>query len=245
MSLDTAGTSAPNAAAREELLHALTTLRNGDPMPHRRRDHAWKVVIRHVRQVLPGNRSEDDRQDALLAIFGAVGTLRATTPGRATAWVRTICRNRAIDHQRTRRPGTMSLHDSDRQRGLAKQDPLPAELAHVVVAAFIERIDEHLAGGELPDAIRARRRAQALAAIYRLALEESLPEISSRLDLDISLVLLTKWIERGRAVVLDVVEADRARDPDLADFFAPFVDLVLEQRADAGLPRRGRRVPAP
>lgn len=61
------------------------------------------------------------------------------------------------------------------------------------------------------------------------------------LELTVSLTLLAKWIERGRAVIVATIEAEREHDPDAADFFAPFATPALERRADAGQPRPDRR----
>lgn len=221
-----------------EALDALTALRGGgaDAL----HADAWRTIAAYVRRVLPTRRDEDERQDALLAILESVHALHCTNGPSAAAWIRAICRNRLIDRHRRRGGRTFVALDAPPVQ-LAEASGLPAELALTVVAAFAERIDEHLARVESRPSVRERRRAQAIAALRRTALDQSLPEIAMSLELSVSLTLLAKWVERGRAVIVATIEAERERDPDAADFFAPFAELALERRADAGKPRPGRR----
>jgi DNA-directed RNA polymerase specialized sigma24 family protein len=171
----------------------------------------------------------------------SMGTLRATSPASAAAWLRTVCRNQRVDAHRARHLG----RDAPFEEGSANAstgEPAPSvELAERVLDAFVARIDAYLATASFRPDWRARRRVQGVVALRRLALEETLPEIAQRLGLDVSSDLLTKWVERGRAVILATIAHDRVHEPDVADFFAPLQELALERRADAGRPRPGRR----
>jgi DNA-directed RNA polymerase specialized sigma24 family protein len=228
-----------HTARREELFGALVQLRESPSSPNGGASHAWDVVVRHVHRMLPTD-CEDERQAALLAVLESVGALRATSPASAAGWVRTICRNHRVDAHRARHVGRDKSYDDGRAHSTGEPD-LPAELAERVLDAFALRVDAHLERSLLRPATRARRRTQAMVALRRLALEETLPEIAEHLSLDVSLDLLTKWVERGRAVVLATIAHDREREPDVADFFAPLAELALERRADAGRPRPERR----
>lgn len=221
---------------------ALVALGADDPLPIEERKTAWLAITTFVRRVLPADADADARQAALLAILESVKSLRATTPARAAAWVRVVCRNELIDLLRCGRGSRLtSLDDPADPIELDGATPLSRDAAHRVVDAFVERIELHLRTRYADPVVRERRLVQALATLRRTALEESLPEIARHLDLTISLELLTKWIERGRKVIVDTVEADRVLDPDAADLFAPFADLARGRRADAGRRRPARR----
>lgn len=226
-------------ARREELFGALVLLRETPLGSGDARTHAWKVVQRHVYRVLPAE-CEDERQAALLAVLESVDTLRATSPGSAAGWVRSVCRNQRIDAHRARHVGRDCSYEDTRVASNA-DEPVPVEYAERVLDAFMARVDLHLDRIDLVPAARARRRTQAVVALRRLALEEPLPEIAKHLRLDVSLDLLTKWVERGRVVILATVADDRQRDPDVAELFAPLAELARERRADAGRPRPERR----
>jgi DNA-directed RNA polymerase specialized sigma24 family protein len=226
--------------AVDELFSALGVLRFGAQEGAAERDRAWLTVVRETRRLLPTD--EDARQDALVSILESAAGLRATSAPRAAAWVRAVCRNGAIDGYRRRSTTRLvPLDDASPSAQCEDARPSPPEAAEVVVHAFLDRVDLHLATRHASLELRRRRRTQALAALRRTALKESLSEIAASLGLAISLELLAKWIERGRAVIVAAVEADRLVDPDAAELFEPFADLARKRRADAGLPRPGRR----
>ncbi len=226
--------------AIDELFNALGVLRSRPPEGSGERDRAWLTLVRETRRLLPTD--EDARQDALVSILESASELRATSAPRAAAWVRAVCRNGAIDGYRRRSTTRLvPLDDASPSAPCEDARPAPPEVAELVVHAFLDRVDLHLATRHASLELRRRRRTQALAALRRTALEESLPEIAASLGLAISLELLAKWIERGRAVIVSAIEADRLVDPDAAELFEPFADLARKRRADAGLPRPGRR----
>lgn len=231
-------------ARRAELYDALATLRDG--AEGHARDRAWTTVYRYIRRVLPDDRAADARQDALVAILESIDGLRAATPSSAVGWVHSICRSRRIDtHRATCRHRACPFEDGSTHAATAEPLSPAVEVAPLVVAAFLERVESHIARTEQSPEARARRRAQAAATLYRTALNESLSEIAMRLDAHVSPELLTKWVERGRSVVIETIEAEGARDPDVADLFEPFAELAARRRIDAGVPRPGRcsRIP--
>lgn len=232
-------------AHREELFGALVYLRQPHPAPTEAASTAWRAVMRHVERTLPRGDCEDDRQAALLAILESVGSLRATTPASAAGWVRRICRNERIDGHRRRHLGRDAPYDEGRAHAPSAEPMPPVELVERVLDAFVARIDGYLVTTSLRPSWRARRRLQAVVALRRLALEEPLAEVACRLGLNVSLTLLTKWVERGRSVILATIEHDRARDPDVADFFVPLAELARARRSDAGRPRPERRRASP
>ncbi len=234
-----ADTTRPRCRSVDDLFFALDVARTEPNRTSPRAIGAWRTIEAHVRRVLPRSEQADARQDALVAILGALDSLRAIRPSASGAWVRTICRHAEIDgHRRARSSLTVPFEPRVRGYHTATPPALALEHLHFVVDAFIERIDHHLAAAPRP---RSMQRMQAIVALRRLALDESLPEIATELDLTISPVLLTKWIERGRKVIIETVDSEVERD--LADLFEPFARLARERRADAGIPRPSRRKP--
>jgi DNA-directed RNA polymerase specialized sigma24 family protein len=232
-----ADTMRPRGRSLDDLFLALDAARTERDRTSSRAAEAWRTIDAHVRRVLPREEQADARQDALVAIHGALQSLRATSPASVGSWVRTICRNLEIDgHRRARCSTAVPFEERFGGRAAATTPAIAVEQAQVVIDAFVERVDQHL-GTRLRS--RSTRRVQAVVALRRLALDESLPEIAARLDLSISPVLLTKWIERGRRVIIETVEGEA--DRDLADFYEPLARLARERRADAGIPRPSRR----
>lgn len=232
-----ADTTRPRGRSADNLFVALEVARDEGDRRSPRATGAWRTIEAHVRRVLPREEQADARQDALVAIHGALQSLRATSPASVGSWVRTICRNLEIDgHRRARCSGAVPFEEHFGARAAVAALAIPPEQAQVVLDAFIERVDHHLAAAPRS---RTTRRVQAVVALRRLALDESLPEIAARLDLAISPMLLTKWVERGRKVIIETVEGEA--DRDLADFYEPLARLARERRADASIPRPSRR----
>ena len=220
-----------------DLHDALATARAERERTSPRTTAAWRIIEAHVRRVLPRAEQADVRQDVLIAILCALGSLRATNPASSGAWVRTICRRVEIDAHRRSRHCVRIPYDERFGVGAPLEPGAPSvEHAEAVLDAFTERVDAHLAQEHRSS---GARRIQAIAALRRLALEESLPDITAALGLTVSPVLLTKWVERGRSVIVETVDAEV--DRDLADFFEPLARLARERRADAGIPRPSRR----
>lgn len=224
-------------AATTELYTALDTVRRATGA---RDAAAWLVIEQSVRRALPSHRDEDVRQDALLRIVLHVRDLATDDPVGARAWVHAVCRSQLVNELRARfRLRVVSLDDETKSVELAELRPPPRGLAEPVLRQLDERIVAHARGTARSAASRERRVAQARAAIRRLVLEESLPEVAVLVPA--APPLLTKWVERGRRVVLETIDAERARDPDGAELFDHVATLMRKRRADAGKPRPTRR----
>ncbi len=229
----------PSRAA-VELFTAIAAIRC-EPSDSAATRAAWRQVDRYVRRIAPRAADDDLRQDILVSIIHGVRSLRADDAVGAAAWVRSVFRSRRADEYRRHQALRPTWGEPGRQPEPAARASIPHGVAERVLAAFDERIERFLAESPRKASVRERRRVQAQAALRRVVLEQSLPEIRASLDRDISLQLLAKWIERGRAILVATVEHDRTTDPDLAEFFAPIAQLALERRADAGVPRPARR----
>jgi hypothetical protein len=201
---------------------------------------AWLVIERHVRRALPRRTDEDMRQNALLAIVVYARTMGASDAAGARAWLHAVCRSQLVNELRTRyRVRLVSVdHVSVRSHIVAPTVPR-AELAENVLRWLDELIVRHARTRSRDANSTAKKIAQARAAIRRVVLEETLPDIMAIEPA--SLPLVAKWIERGRKVVLDAIDAERAVDPDGADLLEPIAALMRRRRADAGKPRPERR----
>jgi len=229
----------PSRAA-VELFTAIAAIRC-DPSDSAATRAAWRQVDRYVRRIAPRAADEDLRQDILVSIIHGVRSLRADDAVGAAAWVRSVFRSRRADEFRRPHARRLTGDERDRQGEPVAPVSIPPEVAERVLVAFDERVERFLAESRRKASVSERRRVQAQAALRRVVLEQSLPEIAASLEREVSLPLLAKWIERGRSILVATVEHDRQTDPDLADFFAPIAELALERRADAGVPRPTRR----
>ena len=233
----------PMSCRGRELTDAFTLLRHA-PSGTRTHAIAWRAIDGYVRSCFPRDRDEDVRQEVLLTVALHLGREHGAEIRNAGAWLHVIHRSKRIDEYRAaRRVRAESIADAVGVRELGLTPTVPRELAELVVAAFLERVEAFLADTVAHVHIRALRRAQCLAALRRVGLGDTLPDIAEHLALDGSMDLVAKWIERGRAVIVGTVEHDRTNDRDLADFFEPLAELARERRSDAGLPRPGRRKP--
>jgi len=220
-----------------ELHAALRTVGRTDGA---RDPRAWLVIERHVRRVLPQDRDDDARQNALLAIVVHAHSLETSEMRGAHAWLHAVCRSQLVNELRTKCRLQLVTEDDVgmRSRALAPANP-PPELAEMVLQRLDELIVCYVRTTTRDPNRRARKAAQARAAIRRVVLEETLPDVMAIAPAPPP--LLTKWVERGRKVVLDALEAERAADPDMVDFFEPVAALMRKRRADAGRPRPARR----
>lgn len=201
---------------------------------------SWLVIECYVRRCLPEARDEDIRQNVLLTILVHAHTLRTNDPPGACAWVHAVCRSQLVNELRSRyRMRFVSIDDAAGRELLVAPRAIPPELAEPLLRSLDELVVRHVRERHGDANARARRTAQARAAVRRLVLEETLPEVIAIAP--VSLPLLAKWIERGRTVVLDAIDAERERDPDRAELFEPIATLMRKRRADAGKPRPARR----
>lgn len=201
------------------------------------RAQGWRAVTALAKRALPGCHDEDARQDALLRAFESVHALRATHGPGIAAWVRTICRHAAIARFRARRVMHVPLDLVEHQ--CAAVDPAwTSASVDIVIEHISNRIDTHVARMEPEGDRRERRRLQALVALRRTVMGESLDDVARALSLNLSDDLLAKWVERGRPVL---VAALADADPEVEELYAGVAALAMRRRADAGRPRPLRR----
>ena len=233
-----------SAASTTTLLDALEVLRDRDFRGAAARASAWRAVTAAVRMYLGDDKEEDIRQEVLLAIAESVHNLHATTPGAAIAWVRAICRNTRAETYR-RRGRTPLGHAVTIDLVNLRAEPIPSvEMVPAIIESFIARVARHLERVEPCPRARERRLRQAIACVRRTVLDESIEELRPRVAPDATADLIAKWVERGRALVIEVANAEGRDDEDAAALFRPFADAAARRRADVGLPRLARRRPS-
>ncbi|MEK7384525.1 MAG: hypothetical protein AAB262_14740 [Elusimicrobiota bacterium] len=234
-----------HASARtRELFQALAALRSTPNPPSVENARHWAVVDRYVRVAIGGRGpdAEDDRQDVLLAIVAHASAMRAETPVSAAAWVKAICHRVRADRERGRRRARhVSIDDLDQRVQLAGSECVCPDLVEAVLASFEAEVVVHLTVPIGAARRRDLRLLQARMAIRRLALGESHGAIARVLGCPASADLVSKWVERGRAVVASTVSGLAASDPDAAALYAPFAELAALRRSDHGVPRPSRR----
>ena len=233
----------PNPRACE-LFQALAALRlSRDPASAENAGH-WAVVDRYVR-VAVGEQTVDAAdvsQDVMLVIVMHVTSMRADNPISAAAWVKTICRRVSVDRFRCRpRARHVSIDDPARGIQLVAPEPTRRELVDAVLAAFETRTAMDIDASKRAAHTRELHALQARAAIRRLALGESTSVIARSLGRPVSADLVSKWVERGRGVLLATISRFSELDPEVADLYAPLADLAARRRVDHGVPRPGRR----
>lgn len=243
MSDDAARPREPSPRARE-LFHALSALRAATHPAGPENAPHWAVVDRYVRAVVRvhGPEADDDRQDVLLAIVAHAPAMRAETPVSAAAWVRTICHRVRVDRFRGRaRKRHISIDDPDRPIHLVAPEPTQRDLLDDVLADIEARLLARPGAPEGRERTRRLRTLQARAAIRRLVLGENTGAIARALGRPASADLISKWVERGRGVLIGAISRLTASEPDAAELYAPLVDLATRRRADHGVPRPARR----
>lgn len=250
------------APTGDKLYAALDELRQAPNVGEPRHHGAWRAVMAFLRQDDPRG-SEDARQETIINVVRAVSSFKGHSPGEAVRWLRTVHRHRTFDGWRVegRNPLRDTLEraprDSDHETPPLENVPAPepthrehaaGALAHTSDLVFA-RLEAQLENHGVSASKRLLRRLQARAAWLRLVHEEDAPAIEAALAPHAapSRDALYKWIERGRAVLLDVADAWLAElDGDDSD--ARLVPEVLRQlvevrRADAGVARPARRKP--
>ncbi|MBZ0121637.1 MAG: hypothetical protein K8H88_31865 [Sandaracinaceae bacterium] len=241
-------TPAPTRPARpwaRDVFLALAALRDSDlALAHPANEKHWRTLYESLRPVFAreGPDGDDDCQEVMVALTSSLGSMRAETPARAAAWLRAVRANIRTDRLRTRaKRSALSLDDLERPVHVASRDPVPFDRLDAVLAAFEAAIRKELERIEPSPERRASAQLHAHATVRRLVLGESTTSIARSLGGDASGDLVSKWIERGRAVVLRTVAVMREHDPDTADLYDVLADLAATRRADAGRPRPERR----
>lgn len=231
-----------------DLFVALAALRDSDlALAHPANEKHWRTLYRSLRPLFAreGPDGEDDCQEIMVALTSSLGSMRPDTPLRAAAWLRALRANIRADRLRVRgKRAALGLDDLERPVHVASRDPVPFDRLDGVLAAFEAAVAAELARSEPSHERRATVHLQARATVRRLVLDESTTAIARSLGRDASSDLVSKWIERGRAVVLRTVAVMREHDPDAAELYEVLAELAATRRIDAGRPRPERRRPA-
>lgn len=250
------------APTGEKLYAALDEVRQATDASLPRHSGAWRTVIAFLRVEDPRG-SDDARQETVINVMRYVRSFEGSSPGEAVRWLRTVHRNRSADLYRvdSRDPVRGALErtrpDAEREPSvverLAAPEPTLAPHAAAAIArtsdAVFTRLEARFDIERLSTMKRALRRLQARAAWLRLVQEADAAEIEEALAPERAPTrdALYKWIERGRGVLLGVLEAwlaELGETDDAADArLVPeaLMDIIGERRADAGVARPGRR----
>ncbi len=240
----------------DELFAALGRLRDAargararDLSAERRDWRAVEVFVRRSR-VSQGQDGDDVVQEALLSIARHVAELDARDPGAVVAWCTRIARHKKIDLTRMRaREGERVATPDDEPSAvdrLERDDGQPID--DRALTSLLEGIETgiavHVDGLKIGSASeRQLKRMQARATLHRVMGTET-AELRGLLGLEPSFGSdrLAKWVERGRPLLVAVLERLAWDQDDTARgvLFA-LRDAVLARRADAGQARPERR----
>ena len=239
--------------ALSALYGALDSLRQSeDPLaPHH--GPAWATVRAWIRGRGRGNDAEDIEQEALFAIMRNVKRMTAETSLAAAKWIAIILKHKHIDQIRARHVDALD-HGLSHRRDHEPLDDLPADNESRATPALLEdryaRIEDAIVRfvetSESRPALRLTKRAQGRAAYFRLLRELDSADVEAAIGFaePIGKDRLYKWIERGREVVTQAMEAWVAQmpnDPEIAAIRDVVVETMGARRADAGQPRLERR----
>lgn len=211
----------------------------------------WRRVESFVRRTrhAQGRDADDVVQEALVAIARHVAELEARDESGVLAWLTRIVHHKKIDGLRTRaREGTVvsgpedgpsAVEQLERDDGQPVDDHALATLIEAVEEAIGAKVD----GLGLPAMDRQLRRVQARATLHRVLGAET-SEVRAVLGLDASVGAdrLAKWVERGRPLLVSVLEGLAwDHEGDAREVFLALRERAMARRADAGRSRPGRR----
>ncbi len=240
----------------DELLLALSRLRDAArgsvPRARAREQSDWRAVeafVRHSRATY-GQDGDDVVQETLIAMARHVADLDARDAASAIAWATRIVRHKKIDLARARaregkraeaRDGDASAVDQlERDDGTPIDDRALAVLIEVVEEGIAARVESL---GIASAADRQLKRMQARATLHRV-LGQSTAHLRGVLALPPTFAddRLHKWVERGRPLLVAVLDA-LAWDHEGAarGVFTALREAALARRVDAGLARPDRR----
>ena len=256
MNLPSTTPSASMLRTEDDALHVLYRALDGlraseDPLaPHHA--PAWSIVRAWIRGRGRGADAEDVEQEALFAVMRNVRRMTAEAPLGAAKWLSTIVRNKNIDHIRSSRVDALDqglAHgDNDPLEGLPADNEARAtpELLEDRYGRIEEAILRYVEQSEPRPSLRPTKRAQGRAAFYRLIREYDSDDVEAAIAFPepIGKDRLYKWIERGRDVVAQAMQAWAEGAPDdlqIAAIRDVVVETMTSRRADAGQPRPERR----
>jgi len=249
------------APTKETLYAALHELRHAAQPAHPRHHGAWRVVGAFLAHM--DRRAEaDTRQETLIKVLRGVSSFSGQTPGEAVAWLRTVHQRLARDvwravqkepvrtallEQRTRDGDESPLVERVEGPPLRPDFKREARLDATRDALFA-RLERHLIATTPNASIRQMRRVQARVAWLRLVREADAAElVRAAAPMEVSsLDQVYKWVERGRGLLLEVLDAgvpphEGETDVDDPDIRAALREIFAARRADAGIARPGRR----
>jgi hypothetical protein len=250
-----------HAPTKETLYAALDELRTAAQPAHPRHHGAWGIVGAFLAH-LDRRAEADTRQETLIKVLRGVRTFSGQTPGEAVAWLRTVHQRRARDVWRTvqNEPVRTALHEQRTRDG--DETPLVERLAGPALRADFQRearldatrdalfarLERHLAATTQSAKVREMRRVQARVAWLRLVREADGAElIRAAAPMEVnSLDQVYKWVERGRGLLIEVLDAgappqEGETDVDDPDVRAALREIFATRRADAGIARPERR----
>jgi hypothetical protein len=185
----------------------------------------------------------------MIAIARHVDDLDARDPGSAIAWCARIAHHKRIDLVRARvrrvpvdaaREGEPSAVDFlERDDGRPIDDRALAMLIEVVETA----IAAHVEGLAIGSADRQLKRSQARATLHRL-LGTDTEQLRAVLAVEPTFGSdrLAKWVERGRPILVAVLERLAwDHEGDAREMAFALRDMALSRRIDAGIARPERR----
>ena len=233
------------------LYAALDELRCAEDLHAKKHTNAWRVVMLFVQALRPVD--PDAQQETLLRIARNAKTFAGESPGEAVRWVKTIHTRKSIDAVRKE---SRDLVAKSLDRGRADDEgpsvvetiaAAPLAPSHGALLLFQEellmRVDAMLLRTVPEDSARRHlRRTWARTSFLRLVHELDSDAIVHELSLPAttSKDLISKWVERGRAVLLETL-ADWPADSDSVLAAQALEGVVGERRKDAGRARVGRR----
>ena len=240
--------------ALSALYGALDSLRQSEDHLAPHHGPAWATVRAWIRGRGRGNDAEDIEQEALFAIMRNVKRMTAETSLAAAKWIATILKHKHIDQIRARNVDALDhglRHSRDEHEPLddvqadneARATP---ELLEDRYARIEDAILRFVEASESRPALRLTKRAQGRAAYFRLLRDLDSTEVEAAIGFSepIGKDRLYKWIERGREVVTQAMEAwaaESPNDPQIAAIRDVVVETMGARRADAGQPRPERR----
>ena len=214
----------------------------------------WRVVETLLRRTRPtqGVDGDDVLQETLIAIARHVGELDARDAGSAVAWCTRIASHKRIDLARARAreaPRAEAREGEPDVIDLLERDdghPLDDRALTLLIDGIDDAIVRHVDGLGITSAQeRQLKRTQARATLHRVMGAET-DQLRSVLALEPSFGSdrLAKWVERGRPLLLAVLERLAwDHEGDARAVLLSLRDLVLTRRVDAGIARPERRKP--
>ena len=250
-----------HAPTNDVLYAALDELRSTSNPALPRHEAAWRVVGTFLKRIDP--RSEEDvRQETLIRLLRRVGTFAGRTPGEAVGWLRTVHKRRARDVWRKNEnepTRTALLDERARATGEAPlidrvESPIvrPPNQREAMIEgardALFTRLEEHLLATTPNAKLREMRRVHARVAWLRLIAEADATEIERALTPTpvSSRDQLYKWVERGRILLIDVLDGwipmvEGEMEEDDRHVLTTLREIFAARRADAGIARPDRR----